>query len=69
MEAFFDEKTCYQCGGTFIVPDCGQWTYKKYIYTEGQRMKYFCCYSCMQAFVRKRSGRSKISEKHKSKAE
>lgn len=71
MESFFDEVVCYQCGKSIIIPDRGQWIYKRSINDRtGPRMKYFCGWSCVQAWENsKQDGRTKVSKKHKSKAE
>lgn len=48
MQKLFYETHCYHCGKLIVVPDRAKWLYKKCVYTERPRTKYFCSYSCKQ---------------------
>ena len=56
MEILFNEKTCDQCNRSFIVPDPGSWVYKQKTYKgkDGQKLHYFCCWSCLNAWRKER---------------
>jgi hypothetical protein len=60
MELLFSERTCERCGKEFIVQDPGSYIYKRNDYqkwtakAKTPRMKYFCSYSCMKAWLQER---------------
>ena len=50
MEKLFNEKKCSECGRVFIVADSGAYRYKKNV---GNRLRYFCGWSCMRSYEKK----------------
>lgn len=47
----FTVRECYVCGKDFVVQDTGGYVYKT---IDKNRLQYFCSWSCMQKFRRKK---------------